>query len=94
MISLSESPISILDLADMLPPLSEEELNEGRAWLTSTTEKFEANMARNAIIAAWEMGAIPAAKAFHELLEGRLLDMETLMFMLATHAKASAIIEG
>jgi hypothetical protein len=87
-----EAPLSILDFAEMIGP-TDEEIAEGRSWLATTHERFEANMARNAVINAWEMNAISAEKAVLALIENNAFDFDNVMWMIATHARTCAVIE-
>jgi hypothetical protein len=86
-------PLSILDFAEMISP-TDEEIAEGRTWLATTHERFEANMARNAVVNAWEMNAISSEKAVLALIENNAFDFDNVMWMIATHARTCAVIDG
>lgn len=92
---LSHSTASILDYAEMIDvsPTSEE-IEEGRAWLATASERFEANMARAAVLHAYEINALTAKAAIYALIENEAFDFDLVCGMLVIHARTCAIIEG
>ncbi len=78
------------EIADISYP-TPEGIDEGNERLSRLP--LEKQMAKNAIITAWEMGA-PATHAVHMLIENGLFDFERVMWMIAEQARAEAIIEG